>query len=92
MRFITIRELRNWPGRVWDELDRDDLVLTANGKPMAVLVRVEGDPGETLQVLQRTRAALALSRLRRQASLSGVSRLKRGVVEAEIGAARKARR
>ncbi len=92
MKFITIRELRNWPGKGWEELVEQDLVLTANGKPMALLVRVEGDPEETLQVLRRTRAALALSRLRQQAAASGAARLRERVIESEVCAGRKVRR
>ena len=41
MKFVTIRELRNRPGRIWDELRGDDLVLTADGKPVGILVGVE---------------------------------------------------
>ena len=65
MRFISVRELRNAPSEVWDALEQEDLVLTSNGRPKAVLVRVEGDDLErTVQVIRRARAQAAVSRLR----------------------------
>ena len=64
MRFISVRELRNAPSEVWDALEQEDLVLTSNGRPKAVLVRVEGDDLErTVQVIRRARAQAAVSRL-----------------------------
>ena len=31
MKYVSIRELRNRPGRVWSVLSKDDVVLTASG-------------------------------------------------------------
>ena len=39
MKFISSRELRNRPGLVQKELsNQEDLVLTSNGKPVAILI------------------------------------------------------
>ena len=35
MKFLSTRELRNRPGFVRDLAQKEDLVLTANGKPIA---------------------------------------------------------
>jgi len=92
MKFVTIRELRNRPGRVWDELREDDLVLTANGKPVGILVGVEEENLEdALASLRRARAMQAVSRLRQQAAESGARDLTPRQVAAEIRAVRRRR-
>ena len=93
VRFVTIRELRNRPGRVWEELREGDLVLTANGKPVGILVGVEEDDvEEALAALRRARAQRAVSRLRRQAADSGARKLGPRQIAAEIDATRASRR
>ena len=92
MKFVTIRELRNRPGRVWDDLREDDLVLTANGKPVGILVGVEEENLEdALASLRRARAMQAVSRLRQQAAGSGARDLTPRQVAAEIRAVRRRR-
>ena len=90
MEFITIRDLRIRPGEVWRLLRRQqELVLTSNGRPIAVLLDVpEGDVETTLAVLRRARAQLAVSRLREEAAEEGLDRLSAEQLEAEITAAR----
>jgi antitoxin (DNA-binding transcriptional repressor) of toxin-antitoxin stability system len=92
MRFVTVRDLRNTPTTVWSALDKDDLVLTSNGDPVAVLVRVdEDDLDDTLAVVRRARAQQAVSRLRKQAAEAGTADLTEQEIEQEIAAARKER-
>ena len=43
MKFLSTRELRNRPGYVRDLAQKDDLVLTTNGKPIAILLGIEED-------------------------------------------------
>ena len=91
MKFISVRELRNRPGGVWKELGEGELVLTANGKPVGVLIGVpEGDLEQTLAVLRRSRAALAVSRMREHAAEAGLDQLDKTEIESEIRAARRA--
>jgi antitoxin (DNA-binding transcriptional repressor) of toxin-antitoxin stability system len=90
MRFVSIRDIRNTPSAVWDALTNDDLVLTSNGDPVAVIVRVEKDGLEdTLAVLRRARAQHALTAIRANASRNGANRLTDPEIEAEIEAARR---
>ena len=92
MKFVTIRELRNRPGRIWDDLRADDLVLTANGKPVGILVGVEDDNlEEALASLRRARALRAVSRLRQQAKISGARELTPRQIAAEVRATRRRR-
>jgi antitoxin (DNA-binding transcriptional repressor) of toxin-antitoxin stability system len=76
------------------ELARDeDLVLTANGKPVAILVGVaEQELEETALAIRRARAQLAVSRMRRGAARRGIDRMSPAAINAEIRATRTRRR
>src|SRR5262245_41560167 len=68
MKYVSIRELRNRPGRVWSTLSKGDVVLTASGKPMAVLMGVdETRLDDTVEAIRRAKAILAVSRMREKA-------------------------
>ena len=41
MRFVALRELKIQPSRTLDRLDREDVVVTRNGKPAAALIRLD---------------------------------------------------
>lgn len=92
MRFISVRDLRNAPTEVWDALEQEDLVLTSNGKPKAVLVRVaDDDLDKTMLALRRARAQAAASRLRAQAAARGTSALSDDTIAGEIADVRRRR-
>ena len=92
MKFISTRELRNRPGAVRELAQKEDLVLTADGKPIAILMGIENDDVEQAALmLRQARAQRALSRIRSQASRSGVAQLSARALEAEIRAARRKR-
>lgn len=93
MKYVSIRELRNTPGRVWSALAKRDVVLTANGKPMGVLVGVdETRLEETVEAIRRARAILAVSRMRRKAAATGADRFSMAEINREIREARRRRR
>lgn len=93
MKFLSVRELRNRPGRVWERLLKEDLVLTANGRPVGVLVGVdEGRLEETVTTLRRARAMLAVSRMRRRAAETGADKLTPAEIDREIRKVRRQRR
>jgi antitoxin (DNA-binding transcriptional repressor) of toxin-antitoxin stability system len=93
MEFVTVRDLRTRPGQIWDKLrQQQDLIVTANGRPIAVLSHI-GEDGveETLASLRRAHAQAALSRLRADAAAQGLDRLSADEIEAEIAATRNER-
>jgi len=94
MEFVTIRDLRLKPGDVWDKLRRQrEIVLTSNGRPVAIIAGVgEDDVEETVAALRRARAQVAVSRLRRGAAERGADRLSAAEIEAEIAETRRERR
>ena len=93
MEFITVRDLRVRPGHVWDRLNQhQDVIVTSNGRPIALLTHVsEDDVEETLMALRRARAHLAVSRMRTAAAQAGADRLTPDELETEIKAARQNR-
>jgi len=93
MKFLSTRELRNRPGYVRDLVRKDDLVLTTNGKPIAILLGIEEDELEaTARAIRQARAQLAVSRLRRQAARRGADRMPAATIAAEIRAVRSRRK
>jgi antitoxin (DNA-binding transcriptional repressor) of toxin-antitoxin stability system len=94
MEFISVRDLRIQPGRVWQRLSQaGELVITSNGKPIALLSSVDDATLEqTLTALRRARAQVAVSQLRAAAQASGADALSPDEIDAEIQAARQARR
>ena len=89
MKFLSARDLRNRPGFVRELVRKEDVVLTANGKPVALLLGVEDDDfEETAQAVRQARALRALSRMRRQAESKGISDMSLAAINAEIHAER----
>ena len=92
MRFITVRDLRNTPSVVWSALEADDLVLTSNGDPVALMLRIGGGDLEgTLAAVRRARAQQALSSLRDAAVRVGTAGMSEAEIEEEVSAARRTR-
>ena len=93
MKFLSTRELRNRPGYVRDLARKDDLVLTTNGKPIAILLGIEEDElEETARAVRQAKAQLALSRLRRRAGRRGADQMSAADIEDEIRAVRSGRK
>lgn len=94
MEFVTIRDLRLKPGEVWEKLrEQREIILTSNGRPVAVIAGVgENDVEETVVALRRARAQAAVTRLRAAASAGGKARLPAAEINAEIAQTRRARK
>jgi antitoxin (DNA-binding transcriptional repressor) of toxin-antitoxin stability system len=94
MKFITVRDLRGRPGQVWNKLARErDVILTSNGKPIAILSAVTEDTLEdALAAVRRARAITAVERLQSQSVSAGSDSVTLKEIDAEVRAVRKARR
>jgi len=94
MKFITVRDLRGRPAEVWTKLSRDkELVLTSNGKPIAILSAVSEDTLEgSLAALRQTRAIAAVETMQSHSVAVGTDKLSLEEINAEIAATRKPRR
>ena len=73
MKFITVRDLRGQSTKVWKDLKAErDLVLTSNGKPMAILTAIGEESLETtLAALRRDRAVQAVRGIQRDSAKRG---------------------
>jgi len=93
MKFITIRELRSNSEQLRRFLAKNKrLVLTSNGKPLALLTAVgEENLEEELMMLKRLQAMLALERIREQARQKGLDQLSPAEIEKIISRSRKSR-
>jgi antitoxin (DNA-binding transcriptional repressor) of toxin-antitoxin stability system len=93
MDFITIRELRTEPRKVWKKLETEkELVITKNGKPFALLVQTQPNTLEVdLRLLRGLRAELALDEIRRRAHELGLDKMTEEEIDQEIAVAHKAR-
>jgi len=94
MKFVTVRELRSKTAAIRQDLARArEIVLTANGRPFAVLTPVSPETlEEEIQAIRHARTRAAVEALRAAARTSGVNKLTRDDIDAEIAAARRARR
>lgn len=93
MEFITLSDLRLRAAEVQRKLrEQKELILTANGRPIAVIASVEGAQAqEILHAVRQARAQMALSRLRKAAAQKGLDKMTEEEIEAEIAAARQER-
>jgi prevent-host-death family protein len=93
VKFVSSREIRVNPKPVFDAAgEGDEVVITSRGKPVALLVGVDGDDlEETLRHFRRAKAQAAVSRMREAAAREGFAGMERAEIEAEIAAARSER-
>ncbi len=91
MKFVTVRDLRGKTSELWKDLERErELVVTSNGKPIAILSATDEESfEESLWALRRSRAHDALARLQRDAESRGLSDLTEVEVEEEIQSSRR---
>ena len=94
MKFVSVRELRSRTATIRQDLAQArEIVLTANGRPFALMTPVGPDTvEEELQALRRARARAAVERLRTQAKAAGLGQLTAAAIDQEIAAARRSRR
>ena len=90
MDFVSSRELRVNPRPVFERLEGEhEVVVTSRGKPVALMLGVEGeDVEEVVRSVRRARAELAVSRMRGTAAERGLAEAD---VEDEIEAVRRGR-
>jgi antitoxin (DNA-binding transcriptional repressor) of toxin-antitoxin stability system len=94
MKFITVRDLRGRSGQVWAKLARErEVILTSNGKPIAILSSVSEETlEESLAAVRRARAVAAVEKMQRQSVQAGTDKLSGREIDAEIRTVRKALR
>ena len=73
MNFYSIRDLRTESKNMWADLaSGDEVVLTNNGKPSALIISIpEGGFDDTVQAVRQAKAMIALNNMRRKAARAG---------------------
>jgi antitoxin (DNA-binding transcriptional repressor) of toxin-antitoxin stability system len=91
MQFISVRDLRSKSSALWKRLQTErEMVLTSNGKPIAVLSAVsETNLEETLRAIRRSVAVSSLTSLQNQSVRSGLDTLPLSEINAAIASVRK---
>jgi len=91
MKFVTIRDFRSRSAHIQRELPLEkEMVLTSNGKPVAILSTVsEADLEETLAAIRRARASLAVTLIQSDSIGKGKSYMTPDEIDAEIREARR---
>ena len=86
MKFITIRDFRSRSALIQRELPVEkEMVLTSNGKPVAIISAVsEADLEETLNAIRRARVSLAVTLLQSGSLGKGKNYITSDEINAEI--------
>ena len=93
MRFISVRDLNTKPKEVWRKVKDEEVVITSNGKPIALLSGVTEETLEnTVRAIRRSRALIALEEMQKKSIDLGLDKWTDSQIESEIKAVRKSRK
>jgi antitoxin (DNA-binding transcriptional repressor) of toxin-antitoxin stability system len=94
MSTISVSDLKRKPAKQWlKSAGKGELVITSNGQPVALLLGTGGASVESTRALVRSvRALQAQTALQQSAEANGTASLSPADIDAEIAAARRARR
>ena len=93
MRFISVRDLNTKPKEVWRKVKDEEVVITSNGKPIALLSGVTEETLEnTVRAIRRSRALIALEEMQKKSINLGLDKWTDSQIESEIKAVRKSRK
>jgi len=90
MQLISSRLLRNNPSDIWDKIKNEEVVITVNGKPKAIIINAnEEDLEEILKIIRRVRAEISLEKLRLFSIENKLNKIPDKEIEKEIKKIRK---
>ena len=94
MKFVNARQLRNNIAQVRRDLAREQaVILTGNGKPFALMVKVPEDGVEEyLGAVRRALAVAAIEQIQMHSVRAGLDKMTLKEINAEIEVARKSMR
>jgi antitoxin (DNA-binding transcriptional repressor) of toxin-antitoxin stability system len=94
MRFVSVRDLRTKGRQVWEDLAKErELVVTSNGKPIALITGVsEANLEEALADLRKARALRAIDEMQRAALDAGLDKMTGPEIQEKIQSSRRARK
>jgi len=91
MKFVSVRDLRSRSAQIWSELSKENnMVITSNGKPMAIITSVSEDTlDESLYAIRQARAIAAVTSMQLSSIKKGTDKISVNEIDAEIKAVRK---
>ncbi len=94
MKFLSVRDLKTKSSQVWKELpDQKDMVITSNGRPIAILSSInEENLEQVLAAFRRARAMQAVNAIQYESVRKGTDRITLDEIEDEIKAVRSNRK
>ncbi|MFQ5641625.1 MAG: type II toxin-antitoxin system Phd/YefM family antitoxin [bacterium] len=94
MRFISVRQMRQNSAELWKQLKKEkELILTSNGKPIAIMAEIDEENLENvLQAFRRAKATLALEEMHTISTKAGTDKMTYEEIEEEINAVRRERK
>lgn len=86
MKFVTVRDFRTTPAAIWRDLKTEfELVITNNGKPIALITPLaEDNMEEMLRAVRKARADEALRSMRTAAIAANIDSLSIDEIDREI--------
>ena len=90
MKFLSVRDLRGKSAQIWKDLpDEREMVVTNNGRPIAILAAItEENLEESLSAFRRSRAVEAVVSLQRMSLEKGAEKISLDEINAEIKSVR----
>lgn len=94
MKFIPVRDFRTRPAEIWKKLpEAEEMVITNNGKPIAMLAPVsDSNLEETLQAFRKVKAMDAVRKMQEISFQNGNNEMTLDEINAEIAATRKSKK
>lgn len=94
MKFIGVRDFRTRTANIWQTLESErEMVITSNGKPVALLTAVgEDDFEQALRTLRRARAMSAAEAVQSRSVGAGLNKMGLNRINEIIQASRKEKR
>lgn len=94
MKFLSVRDLRGNSAQVWRELPREkEMIVTSNGRPVAVLTAVnESNVESSLAAWRQARALQVITDIQTESARQGLSNVSMDDIDSEIARVRQNRR
>ena len=93
MRFVSVRDLSTKPKEIWTKLKNEEVVITSNGKPIALLSGVTEETLEKrVRSIRLSRALIVLEEMQKKSIELNLDKLTESEIESEIRAVRKSRK
>ena len=94
MKFLSVRDLKTKSSQVWKDLpDQKEMIVTSNGRPIALLSSVnENNLEQVLAAFRHARATNAVALIQYESTQKGTDKMTMDEIDVEIGAVRSKRK